>query len=202
MKHHRSTTTINIPNILTLSRLLLTPLFVILLLRDQLRPALAIFILAGISDGLDGLIARCFNQRTILGAYLDPIADKVLLMSAFVCLAISGGVPDWLAVVVISRDVLIVIGIAIFTLTEKNYRIRPSLVSKCTTAVQILMVIVSLLVTDIVGLRSLQQVLIWTTAALTTASGLHYVYRGMIILQQVDERTPDRDIDGGKPGDP
>jgi cardiolipin synthase (CMP-forming) len=192
MNYRRTTTTINVPNILTLVRLLLTPLLVILLVRRQLRPALAIFILAGVSDGLDGLIARWFDQRTVLGAYLDPIADKVLLVSTYVCLAILGAVPDWLTVIVISRDVLIVIGIAVFTLTEKQYGIRPSMLSKLTTVVQIMTVIVSLLVTDMAALRSLQQVLIWMAAALTTASGLHYVYLGMNILQAGEPTDMDR----------
>ena len=183
----QSKTAISSPNILTLTRLLLTPLFVILLLRDQMTLALMVFALAGISDGLDGLIARWLNQRTILGAYLDPVADKVLLMSAFVCLAILRIIPDWLTVIVLTRDILILIGIAIFTLTEKKYRIRPSFVSKCTTAAQILMVTVSLMVPLLPGLRTGQQLMLWTTALLTTASGLHYVYIGMNILQQADE---------------
>ena len=179
-----STAAVNVPNLLTLGRLLVTPLFVILLLRGQIPAALLIFILASITDGLDGLIARCFNQRTVLGAYLDPVADKALLMSAFICLAMMGIVPEWLTVIVLSRDILIVIGIAIFTLTEKPFRIRPSLVSKCTTAVQLLMVTVSLTAPLYSGLRPLQLPLVWTTAACTTVSGLHYVWLGMAILQR------------------
>ena len=188
MHRGRSKTAINVPNILTLGRLLLTPLFVIFLLRDQMIPALAVFTLAGVSDGLDGIIARWFDQQTVLGAYLDPVADKVLLICAFVCLAILGIVPEWLAVIVLSRDVLIVIGIAIFTLTEKRYRIRPSLVSKCTTAVQILFVIVSLLVPSIPSAGHCQVPLLWLTASLTMISGFHYIYIGMQILHQEEEQ--------------
>ncbi len=187
MNAERSSATINVPNILTLSRLMLTPLFVILLLRDQLTPALPVFTLAAISDALDGLIARRFNQRTVLGAYLDPVADKVLLVSAYVCLAILEILPDWLSVIVLSREILILIGIAILTLTEKKYRIRPSLVSKYTTAIQILMVIASLMAISTPGLRSMQHLLLWATVALTTISGLHYVYIGMNLLQQIEE---------------
>jgi cardiolipin synthase len=187
MQTGRSNKTINVPNALTLTRLLLTPLFVILLLRDQRFAALIVFTLAGISDGLDGLIARWFNQRTVIGAYLDPVADKVLLVSAFVCLAILGIIPDWLAVIVLSRDMLIVIGIALLTLTEKKFRIQPSLVSKCATAAQTVMVMVALMAPGITGLRTVQLPLLWATAVLTTISGLHYVYIGMIILQQVEK---------------
>jgi cardiolipin synthase (CMP-forming) len=187
MRGERSNTTINVANILTLVRLLLTPLFVILLLQYRLKPALLIFCLAGITNGLDGFIARWFNQRTVLGAYLDPVADKMLLMSAFICLAILGIVPDWLTVIVLSRDVLIVIGIAIFTLAEKKFRIRPSFVSKCTTALQIIMIIVTLMVPGSPVLLALQRWLLWSTAVLTTVSGLHYIYIGMNILQQGED---------------
>jgi len=184
MNSGRSNTTINIPNALTLFRLLLTPLFVILLIRNQLKPALAVFFLAGISDGLDGLIARCFNQRTVIGAYLDPVADKVLLMSSYVCLGVLGIAPAWLAVVVLSRDILIVIGIAILTLMEKKVRIQPSRISKCTTALQLFTVAASLIAP---GPLLFLTILFWATAVLTTISGIHYIYMGMAIFQRIDE---------------
>jgi len=183
MSTRQSSAAINLPNALTLIRLLLTPLFVILLLRDQITPALVVFCLAGISDGLDGFIARYFDQRTLIGAYLDPVADKALLMSAFVCLAMMGMLPDWLTVMVLSRDILIVIGIAILTVTGKKYHIHPSLVSKCTTVAQIAMVIVSLMAPGIPILQAVTAVLVPVTAALTAISGLHYVYIGMNLLQ-------------------
>ena len=184
MNSGRSNAVVNIPNILTLSRLLMTPLFVILLLRGHLTLALVVFGLAGVSDGLDGFIARWFNQRTLVGAYLDPVADKVLLVSSFVCLAIQGILPEWLTVIVLSRDVLIVIGIAIFSLTEKPYRIRPSMVSKCTTVAQFIVVIVSLLASSFSGFYALKIPLVWIAGALTMVSGFHYVYVGVRILQQ------------------
>jgi cardiolipin synthase len=187
MNSGRSNTTINIPNALTLFRLLLTPLFVILLIRNQLKPALAVFFLAGVTDGLDGLIARWFNQRTVVGAYLDPVADKVLLMSSYIALGILEIVPAWLAVVVLTRDILILIGVAILALTEKKYRIRPSLVSKCTTGLQLFTVVVALLVTITLGYQSLLRPLMWLTAILTTISGFHYIYLGMTILQRTED---------------
>jgi len=174
---------INLPNLLTIIRILLTPIFVIVLLKDLFGPALLIFSIAGISDGLDGFIAKYFNQRTILGAYLDPIADKLLLVSAFVSLAILKIVPSWVTVIVISRDVLIVMGIAIFTITEKTYKIKPSIVSKITTVAQITTVILALVNIGMTGYSVLMNVLFWVTAGLTTVSGLHYIYFGMIILQ-------------------
>jgi cardiolipin synthase len=182
----RITSSISIPNILTLVRILLTPVFVILLLRDMFPVALLVFAAAGISDGLDGLIARYMNQRTTLGAYLDPAADKLLLTSAFIVMAVLGIIPDWLMVIVITRDVVIVLGLAILTLTEKKYEVKPTLVSKCTTAIQILLVFVSLYDPAHTKLALLHPVLLWGTAILTTLSGLHYIYIGMNILQEPD----------------
>ena len=173
----------NIPNLITIIRILLTPFFVILLLKDLFGSALLIFAIAGISDALDGFIARYYNQRTALGAYLDPIADKMLLSSAFIGLAVLRIIPGWLTVIVISRDVLICIGIAIFTITEKTYRVSPSIVSKCTTAAQITTIIVTLLNVNISGLIALRGILFWVTAGLTVVSGFHYIYIGMNILQ-------------------
>jgi len=145
--------------------------------------ALLIFSLAGISDGLDGFIARYYNQRTTLGAYLDPIADKLLLASAFISMAILKIVPGWVAVIVISRDVLIIMGIAIFTITEKSYRVKPSIISKITTVSQITTIILTLINVSTMALTTLMIILFWITSALTTVSGLHYIYLGMIILQ-------------------
>lgn len=187
MNNQRSTAAISVPNILTLVRILLTPVFVILLLQDQFTLALLIFTIAGISDGLDGFIARYFNQRTVLGAYLDPVADKILLISAFVCLAAKQVIPEWLAVIVITRDLLIVLGIAILTITEKAYEIRPSMVSKVTTTVQIVVVIVSLLGEHMYGFEAIRIPLVWATAVFTTISGVHYLFLGMNILQDESE---------------
>ncbi len=175
--------TINIPNILTTIRILLAPLFVILLLKDQFSFALLVFAIAGISDGLDGLLARYFDQRTVLGAYLDPIADKLLLTTAFVSLAVLKIIPGWLTVIVISRDILIVLGIAIFTIADINIEIRPSIISKFTTVAQLTTIFLTLLNPEISGALIIKYSLFWITAGLTIMSGLHYTYIGLNILQ-------------------
>ncbi len=180
---NRLTTTISIPNILTLVRILLTPVLVILLLRELYPMALLVFAIAGISDGLDGFIARYMNQRTTLGAYLDPAADKLLLISSFITLAILGVIPAWVSVIVIARDVIIMLGLAIFMLTEKKYEVSPTLVSKCTTTVQILTVLIILYDPAHLKLTMIYQMLLWSTVILTTLSGLHYIYLGMSSLQ-------------------
>jgi cardiolipin synthase len=99
----------NLPNLLTLIRILLIPLFVILIINQSFSWALIVFALAGITDGIDGLIARITRQRTELGAYLDPIADKLLLAAGFITLAIIEMLPSWLAVIVIARDMIILL---------------------------------------------------------------------------------------------
>lgn len=185
----RTNTAINVPNILTLVRILLTPLFVILLLKNLFTMALFVFALAGISDALDGFIARYFNQRTVLGAYLDPLADKLLLLSAYITLAALKGVPSWLAVIVITRDVIIILGIAVLTLTDKPYEIKPSIISKCTTAMQLTTIFFTLLHPDIFRFGRIQTALFWITAVLTTVSGLHYIYIGMNQLQEPHETS-------------
>lgn len=174
---------INIPNILTVLRILVTPFFVILLLKESYFMALMVFTLAGISDGVDGMIARYFNQRTILGAYLDPLADKMLLVAAYASLAMLNRIPDWLAVIVISRDVIIVLGIAIFTITHLEYEIRPSLLSKVTTFTQIATILITLMAQAYKPTAVFLPSLIWITAGITMCSGLHYLYVGLNILQ-------------------
>jgi cardiolipin synthase len=149
--------------------------------------ALLVFAIAGISDGLDGLIARYLNQRTALGAILDPAADKLLLISSFIALAVLGIIPSWVTVIVITRDVIILVGLAILLLTEKKYEVRPTLVSKCTTTVQIVTVLVTLYDPAHLKLALLYPILLWSTAILTTWSGLHYIYIGMNILQEPDD---------------
>ena len=175
--------TINIPNILTVIRILLTPLFVIFLLRNLFSFALLVFTIAAISDALDGLFARYFNQHTALGAFLDPLADKLLLTSAFVSLAILKIIPGWLTVIVISRDILISLGVAIFAMTNINFEVKPSVVSKCTTVAQIATVFLALFNPKLPDFYMIQWLLYWLTAGLTIISGLHYIYIGLNILQ-------------------
>ena len=182
---------INLPNLLTLLRILITPLFVIFMIKGHYRPALLVFFLAGISDGLDGFFARCFNQKTTLGAHLDPIADKLLLISTFVTLAIRQIIPSWLAVVVISRDILIFTGIAILRFFNVAFTIKPSTISKCTTAIQLATVFLVLLRFEIAAVQPLLLPLFWFTTLLTTASGLHYVVLGITLLNQEQQDEPE-----------
>lgn len=171
----------NIPNLLTIFRISLVPIFVIFVIHNDLWRALIIFILAGITDGLDGFIARLLNQRTVVGAYLDPIADKMLLMSAYIGLAFKDMLPGWLSVIVVSRDIIILAGIAIISLMGRGTEIRPSIASKFTTVFQILTIIIILYPFPIFYIR----LFIPITAALTILSGIQYMYRGIKIMGDI-----------------
>ena len=130
----------NIPNAITLLRMLLVPLFLYLLIHGNHTGALWVFLAAGVSDALDGFIAKCFNMCTRLGAILDPLADKLLLVSAVIVLAGSGHLPVWLALTIVARDVIIVVGAVAFYLRSGRLEMAPSIPSKLNTFVQICLV--------------------------------------------------------------
>ncbi len=172
-----------IPNVLTLVRIILIPLLVILLLENQLGKALGIFIIAGITDALDGLIARMFQQKSKLGAYLDPLADKLLLVTTYLTLAHLSLLPVWLVVIVVSRDMFIVLGVMTFTFHGVKFEIQPSVLSKITTLMQIITVILGLS-SPIFGFHNmLLSSACIATAVVTTASGFHYLVMGMRIWE-------------------
>jgi cardiolipin synthase len=173
-----------IPNLLTILRILLTPVLVILLLDQRLNQALLVFIAAGITDGLDGLIARLYRQKSRLGSFLDPMADKLLLASTYVILGYQGLVPKWLTVIVLSRDVLIVLGIFILFIQNHEVEIKPALASKLTTVAQIVTVVVAMSTAMAAPHPVLIRVLFQGTAALTIISWTQYMARGLRILHE------------------
>jgi len=127
----------NIPNLITLTRLLLVPVAVVMIVSQAWSLAFAAFAIAGLSDGLDGFIARRFDMRSELGAYLDALADKALLMSIFIALAAALVVPVWIAVLVVSRDLMILGAVIVSWVLDKPVQIRPLWISKLNTAAQI-----------------------------------------------------------------
>ena len=161
-----------IPNLITMVRIVLTPVFIIFLIGEEFRWALVVFIACGVSDGLDGMVARLFNQKSRLGTFLDPLADKMVLASAYVVLAVGAFLPSWLAVMVLARDVLILLGVVVMSLHRVDVKIKPSIISKMTTCLQFATVIFVL--SRLFG--NLHPFLFYATALFTVGSGLHYIY--------------------------
>ena len=175
-------------NQLTILRMLFVPCFVILLIYGYPRSATVLFLLAGITDGLDGLIARKLRQKTVLGSFLDPMADKILLTAAFVTLTVPSiplilHIPAWLTILTISRDVIIAVSVLIIHLQTQHSQFPPSLLGKCTTAVQLLTVGFCMLANFETELAvALFPWVIYFTLAFTLASGLHYAYKSIKII--------------------
>jgi cardiolipin synthase len=177
----------NIPNFFSLLRIILVPVIVIFLIQDEYANALIIFTIAGLTDALDGTLARLLNKQTELGAFLDPLADKILLTTSFISLSIFGLIPSWLTVIVISRDFIILIGIMTLSMMSVTYQIKPVFVSKITTALQIGTVFLSLFLKtftfDIIS-YDLVKVVSWLTAFFTILSGLVYIFKGIKFLNR------------------
>ncbi|MBM4294125.1 MAG: CDP-alcohol phosphatidyltransferase family protein [Deltaproteobacteria bacterium] len=172
-------TSLTIPNLITLVRILLTPLFIIFLIQGRYQKALIVFVLAGLSDLADGLIARHYHQKSPLGAYLDPMADKLLMAASFVALSVARLIPSWLTVVVLSRDVILVLGVLILRLADYSLEIRPSLWGKCATTLQVLTVLL-VLVGKLWPLpMGLLPASFYLTGVITVVSGVHYIYRSL-----------------------
>jgi cardiolipin synthase len=126
-----------LPNLITILRLMLVPLVVLMIVQGRLQTAFVLFVVAGISDAVDGAIARRFNMKSELGAYLDPLADKALIVSIYVALAITNVIPAWLTILVVARDIMIVSAVIISWVMDKPVEIAPIIVSKLNTGAQI-----------------------------------------------------------------
>lgn len=178
---------ITLPNLLTIIRMALIPVFVSLLFYQKFLLALAVFVFAGITDGLDGLLARRFHQQSPLGRILDPIADKMMLVTSFVVLSMRSvyptplpkhlPIPFWVTITVISRDVFILVGAAAINMVSGFRAFRPSFLGKLSTVVQIGAVAVVILAAQIrVGTGYYLPTVYTTVFVLTLLSGIHYVF--------------------------
>lgn len=174
----------NIPNFLSLLRIILVPVIVIFLIQGAYFKALIAFTFAGLTDALDGTLARLLDSQTVLGAYLDPIADKLLVTVCFVTLSVLGIIPGWLTVLVISRDFIILLGIAILALTAIPYKIKPAYIGKVTTVFQVGVVFFAMLFLVYPGDNLSKWVIIlnWLTGFFTVASGLVYIIIGVRLV--------------------
>jgi len=169
---------VTLPNAITLARLCAVPAAVWLVLQHRLDIAFWVFVAAGISDGIDGWMARAWNLRSRLGAILDPVADKALLVSIYVTLAAIGVLPDWIAILVVFRDLLIVGGVLVLYVLGQPPAIEPILLSKANTVLQILLAAGALLMAGYrLDYGPLLDILILATAITTIASGMVYVWQ-------------------------
>jgi cardiolipin synthase len=171
-----------IPNLITAIRIILAPVFIIFLINDDLRSALFLFLLCMASDCADGMIARLLNQKSKLGTYLDPLADKLLLVAAFVVLAARGNLPSWLTVMVISRDIMILLGVVVLFLNGFNLSIKPSIISKINTCFQFTTVVAVLSGGNLPLPAAFYLYLYYLTALFTIASGLDYMRYGFQMM--------------------
>jgi cardiolipin synthase (CMP-forming) len=181
---------LNLPNLITLGRLMLVPLAIWLILEVHYATAFWVFVGAGVSDGLDGFIAKRFNRRTRLGAVLDPIADKTLLVSVYVTLGWVGALPKWIVILVVFRDVMIIGGFLLIQTTAAPKRFDPLYISKLNTLAQIAL-IGFVLAQQGMGFGAsavrLEFYLTFGVAATTVLSGLSYLVRWARVLSRVEQ---------------
>ncbi len=190
---------LTIANLLTILRLILIPVFVTAIYYQRFTLALAVFLVAAVTDGLDGLVARSLNQKTQLGAILDPMADKLLLVAAFVILSLprftlTAPIPFWLTAVAISRDAIIVLGAAVINMTTGFSRFRPSIPGKVNTVVQVVMIVFFLAANAFKAnafntLSEYLQVIYYVTLAMAVFSGLHYIAHVNRLIREDQEES-------------
>ena len=197
-----STKVLTIPNILTFLRMALIPVFAIMLVYHKEGWALAIFTIAGVSDGIDGFVARRFKQESELGTIIDPIADKLLMTTAFVMLTLPSvmgtarflPVPFWVTATVIGRDVLIVTVAMSITIMTGFRDFKPSWLGKASTFVQVVAVIMILVAAVSPELRGFYLPTVYTTvAAFAVFSGAHYIYWVAKLMREAEKQTPAAD---------
>jgi cardiolipin synthase (CMP-forming) len=167
-----------VPNQITLLRLGFLPIFLILISYERYKWALLVLVIAGLSDGIDGLLARSLNQKSSLGAYLDPIADKLLLSSSFIILAFKKLIAWWLTIIVFSRDILILIVAVVIILASGYRRFPPSIYGKLTTMFQIILVFAVVLSAayPALHLEGVIRVLVYAVTFFSAFSGFHYSF--------------------------
>lgn len=203
-----STSVFTIANLLTILRLILIPFFVTCIFYQRFLLALMIFFMAAITDGLDGLVARTFNQKTPLGEILDPMADKLLLVTAFIVLSLPRftllpPLPFWLTAAVISRDVFIVLGALVINIATGFSQFRPSVPGKINTLVQVVTIVLFLTANVTHLLEDWLPIIYLLALGMTIFSGLHYLFHVNHLMreenQRNDEATTEQSSDGTDP---
>lgn len=174
---------LNIPNILTFIRIIIMPVFVAAMIYKRYNYALYLFIAAGLTDMLDGLFARIARQKTHFGAFLDPLADKLLLITSFVIFSLYDLIPKWLAISVISRDIIVMLGWFLLYLVYHRTKVEPSLIGKAAISSQMMLIAYTLFSINF-GIKAPVAWMFLLVAVLTIISGIQYIYIG---LKQANE---------------
>ncbi len=182
---------LTIPNFLTLLRIIAVPAFLILVSNRHYSAGLVLFLAAGITDTVDGVIARLMDSKSDLGATMDPLADKLLLVSSFVIMTWLGVVPPWLLILVLTRDVVILMGYLVIYFFSTPIEIAPSLVGKLNTFNEMFTIGFALLTLarPEIPMATVNLVTWYLTGTTTTISGVHYVYTGMLWYQREETAT-------------
>jgi cardiolipin synthase len=173
---------LTLANRLTILRILITPIIVVLLLYRQTGAALALFLLAGVTDGLDGLVARSWKQKTALGMVLDPLADKLLLTSTVITLTILKELPRWFAIILVSRDLFLIGGSMLLYMFLGKLGTPPSRLGKLTTGFQLATVLLAMVDNFLPVVKPAILPMVTVTLGATVVSGLDYVFRGARLL--------------------
>jgi len=169
----------NLPNTLTVARILILPFFAASLMYSEYDYALALFIAAAATDLLDGLTARLTNQMTYLGRILDPVADKFFIVTSFIMMTIYDLMPKWLTIVVISKDIIVVVGCIILYFVTGSLKVEPSMLGKTASACQFILIGMIILFVDIGGGVPIPMAVFLAVALLTAASGIQYIQKGL-----------------------
>lgn len=176
---------LNLPNTLTVARIVIIPVFITAVIYQKHRHALSLFVIAALTDLLDGFIARMTNQKTALGQFLDPLADKFLLVSSFILFSVQGWIPLWLTITVISRDLIVVIGWFLLYLLTHRVKIEPVMLGKTAIALQLITLALVLIGINLSSTIPQLEALFVVTAAVTGISGIQYIYKGLRLADAI-----------------
>jgi len=176
---------LNVPNTLTIVRIVIIPVLLTTIVYKRYEYAFFLFIIAAITDMFDGLFARLKDQKTSLGMFLDPLADKFLIVTSIIVLSVYGWIPKWIAITVISRDIIVVIGWFLLYLVTGKAKVDPSFLGRATIWTQSTFIAYVLMNMTFLPLPALYPILQWVTAGITIISGLHYIYRGLKLTHAI-----------------
>src|SRR4030043_1064825 len=170
---------LNIPNSLTITRIVIIPVFITSIIYKRYDYSLFLFIIAALTDLFDGLFARLKNQKTALGTFLDPLADKFLLVTTFIILSTYNLIPKWLTITVISRDIIVLTGWFLMFIIADTSKVEPTVLGKVTIWVQSIFIAYVLIDINFLFLPDMPYILLLITAGITILSGIHYIFRGL-----------------------